>query len=602
MKNRIKTGIAFGESIRTEKIRHRNYFQSDSGYSPISLRGFMLPALLIFLLGLLFIKLIYLQFFQGSYYRNLANSNRIRTEVIHAPRGIIFDRSGKPLVYNVPGFREKGEGKTILLNQEQALSRIAGGKKLEIDSLRRYPYTDLAVAAIGYVAQISQEELQEPLFASYRPGDIVGKAGIEQQYEHILKGEDGRKLIEVDAMGKQARLLGKADPLPGQNITLTLDIALQQAAYKALEGIERGVVIASTPQGEILALVSKPSYDPNLFTMGKGYEPATDSAYKNVSEILQDSDKQPLLDRAIAGVYPPGSTFKLITAAAALEKKVIDEKYQIEDTGILKVGDFSFANWYFTEYGKTEGSVGVVKAIKRSNDIFFYKVAQLLGVEDLSFVARKFGLGKPLGIDLGGEAKGLVPDPGWKKKTLGEAWYLGDNYHYGIGQGYLLTTPLQVNMLTSVFANEGNLYVPYLLKTQNSKLKTQKFLSEKTISLIRQGMIESCAPGGVAWPLFEFKIKNKELRIDGKDILEVKPSTTSAGLKDIQEYRQIVVACKTGTAQHGGEKTLPHAWITLFAPAYKPQIVLTVLAESSGEGSNFAAPVAKKVLEEWFSR
>ncbi|MDZ4227752.1 MAG: penicillin-binding transpeptidase domain-containing protein, partial [Candidatus Levybacteria bacterium] len=225
--------------------------------------------------------------------------------------------------------------------------------------------------------------------------------------------------------------------------------------------------------------------------------------------------------------------------------------------------------------------------IQRSNDIFFYKLAAMVGVDKLSFFAEKFGLGKKLGIDLTGEQTGIVPTQEWKKETIGENWYLGDTYHYGIGQGYLLTTPLQVNILTQAIANEGIIYKPHLLRNPAfAKASTfanasadrsagkEKFLSKGTIDLIKEGMIGSCSDGGVAWPLFDFKVKNNSVSI----------------------------ACKTGTAQHGDEDTLPHAWITLFAPADNPEIIVTVLSESSGEGSNIAAPIAKKILEEWFGR
>jgi penicillin-binding protein 2 len=240
-----------------------------------------------------------------------------------------------------------------------------------------------------------------------------------------------------------------------------------------------------------------------------------------------------------------------------------------------------------------------VKAIKRSNDIFFYKVGNLLGVDKLSAFATKFGLGKRLGIDLQGEAGGLVPTKEWKQKTFGEDWYLGDDYHYGIGQGFLLTTPLQVNSWTETIANGGTVYEPHLLKNQESRVKNQDVVSDKNIGLIRQGMVEACETGGVAWPFFNFKVQNPKLQIDGKYILEAPAATMSANFKD---YRHVAVACKTGTAQHGGEDTKPHAWITVFAPAYNPQVVVTVLSEESGEGSNIAGPIAKEILEKWFEK
>ncbi len=368
--------------------------------------------------------------------------------------------------------------------------------------------------------------------------------------------------------------------------------------YSAAEDIEKGAVIVSKPNGEILAMVSKPSYDPNLFTLDSTYHVAPDSAYKNISSVLTDGQGQPLLNRVIGGVYPPGSTFKLVVAAAGLEDKIIDSRYSVTDTGVLKVGEFSFANWYYTEYGgKESGDVNVVRALARSNDIFFYKLAELLNVDRLSAMAKKFGLGNVSGIDLPGEAKGTVPTREWKKANIGDSWYLGDTYHFGIGQGFLLTTPLQVNMWTAAIANSGVLAEPYLIKDSANARATvgrQKLLSEKTIELIRQGMVESCSTGGVAWPLFEFKVQNSKLKVDGKNFMKVASSSA--------DTRQVSIACKTGTAQHGGEKTLPHAWITLFAPAYDPQVVVTVLSESSGEGSNKAAPVAKRILEAYFAK
>jgi penicillin-binding protein 2 len=374
---------------------------------------------------------------------------------------------------------------------------------------------------------------------------------------------------------------------------------LQEKVYRATKEVKKGAVVVSTPDGQILAMVSRPTYDPNLFTLDETYKAASDSAYQTVESMILDSENQPLLDRAIGGTYPPGSTFKIVTAISGLENNVIDGDFHITDTGILKVGDFSFANWYFTQYGRTDGEVNVIKALSRSNDIYFYKLGQMLGVDKLSETARKFGLGEQLGIDLGGEMTGLVPSKKWKKDTLNEDWYLGDNYHYGIGQGYLLTTPLQVNSWTQVVANGGTLYQPRLIKNQESKIKNKELLSKETLSLVREGMLDSCRDGGVAFPFFGYSVKNQALKskIDGKDFFEAKPATGSAVTKDSVG---ISVACKTGTAQHGGEDTKPHAWITLFAPAYHPEVVVTVLVESAGEGSSVAGPIAKKVLDAYF--
>ncbi|MDO8686910.1 MAG: penicillin-binding transpeptidase domain-containing protein, partial [Candidatus Berkelbacteria bacterium] len=479
----MKTGIAFADHIKTEKIKKRRFSYSDE--TDYKLRDFLLPLGIFFFLGILIFKLVSLQIINGSYYQLLSDKNRTRTNLIHAPRGIIFDRNGIPLVFNLPGFRETKNGKTKVLTREEAMSLIASGKTdLEVDSLRFYPKKDALSHVLGYTGQITKEELSLEEFTNYNSGDLIGKSGIEKEYEKNLRGVDGKELIEVDALGKKVRTLGLTDPIPGQNITLTIDANLQQAVFEALKDVKKSAVIVSSPKGEILSLVSKPSFDPNLFTMGEGYE-ATDAAYKNISSLLLDSENQPFLNRAISGAYPPGSTFKLVTAAAGLENKVIDENFTVEDNGVINVGAFSFSNWYFTQYGRTEGAVNVVKAIKRSNDIFFYKLAEKVGVDKLAETARKFGLGQKTGIDLGGEVSGLVPDPEWKKKTIGESWYLGDVYHYGIGQGYLLTTPLQVNMFTQAVANKGTLYKPQFLKNSKFEIRNSKLLSEKTFSLIR---------------------------------------------------------------------------------------------------------------------
>ncbi len=596
----MKLGASFSDAIHTEKNMSLRFSRKSgkSDFSSHAMRGYLF--LLFIGIGALILlgRLAFLQLLAGGYYRSISDTNRIRTALIHAPRGIIFDRDDKPLVFNVPGYRETVNGKTVLIDEKAALDKIAkGDKKLEVDSLRQYPIGEAAAHVVGYIGQISTEDLKDPLFAGYNAGDLVGKMGIEQSGETFLRGVDGKVLVEVDATGKPIRILGETDPIAGQNIFLTIDSSLQKEVANAMKTVKRGAAIVTTPTGEVLAMVSKPSFDPNLFTMGEHFDPPSDATYHTVEQVLLDGTGQPLLDRAISGTYPPGSTFKLVTATAALQTKTIDTSYTVEDDGILKVGDFSFANWYYTEYGRTEGPVDVVKAIKRSNDIFFYKVGQLLGVDTLSSFAQKYGLGKPLGISIEGEAKGLVPTKEWKEKVIGDKWYLGDDYHYGIGQGYLLTTPLQVNSWTATIANGGTVYAPRLLKNQNPVVKNKDFLSMDTLNTVREGMIESCDTGGVAWPFFGFAVKNSHLQIDGKDITEAPNATGSA---DASDMRHVVVACKTGTAQHGDDSTLPHAWITAFAPAYHPQIVVTVLSEESGEGSNVAGPIAKEIMQYYF--
>ncbi len=597
----MKHGVAFGDHIKTEKIKRRHY---EEEAPPLRLRWYLLPTILVVVGLVLVCNLFSVQIIQGKYYQGLSDSNRMRTQVIPAPRGVIFDRNGNPLVYNLPGYQliehcsvnDHQTCKTTHLSQDKALSLIAkGAKNIQVDSLRDYPYKDAMSDVLGYIGQISESELKSGSYNGYQPNAWVGQSGIEEQYEQQLHGQDGQALIEVNALGQPVRSLGQTDPIPGNNITLTLDLKLQQAAFNAAKDLKKGVVIVSKPDGEILAMVSKPSFDPNLFTLDNTYKPATDSAYKSVEGIITDSKNQPLLNRAIGGIYPPGSTFKIVVSAAGLQEKIIDQNYTIVDTGVLKVGDFSFANWYYTDYGKKEPKpLNVSAALTRSNDIFFYKLAQKISVDKLSAFAKTMGIGQILGIDLPGEVTGVLPTTQWKQKEIGQEWYLGDTYNYGIGQGYLLTTPLQVNTWTQIIANGGTLYMPHLLMTRNPVVKERDVLDAKTVDLIRQGMIGSCNPGGVAYPLFNYQVKNPKLEIDGKNITQV--ASASA------DTRHIVIACKTGTAQVGGQESLPHAWITLFAPAYNPQIVVTVLEESAGEGSDISAPVAKQVLDTYFGK
>lgn len=596
----MKTGFAFSEHIRAEKMPKRH----NAGSRATMLRNYLFPLIIFITAGIILFRLFSLQIVQGSYYRSLSDSNRIRTTVIRAPRGIIFDRSGKPLVYNIPGFRKVGKDKNAeIISREEALTRTAKGESgIAIDSLRSYPYKDAMSHVLGYVGQIAKEQLDSGAYEGYSFDDTIGKTGIEQQYEQTLAGTDGKELSEVDAMGKKLRLLGQTDPIPGKDIILTIDADLQEAAFEAMKNVAKGAAVVSTPKGEILALVSKPSFDPNLFTQDTSYKVATDAAYTDVAAILTDGRSQPLLNRAIGGVYPPGSTFKLVAAASGLENGVIDKKYIVKDTGIIRVGQFSFSNWFYSQYGRTDGDVDVIKGIQRSNDVFFYKMAEKVGIDTISQTGKEFGIGSVLGIDLPGEVGGVLPTKEWKEKVIGEPWYLGDTFIYGIGQGYLLTTPLQVNLWSQIVAADGNYYMPHLLKKDNKRSTKSGLLSRESDALIREGMVQACSEGGTAYPLVDFKVQNAKLKVDGKNFTAIDPTATASGnIKNVKSWRKVTLACKTGTAEQGGAKDKPHAWITLFAPAYDPQIVITVLAESSGDGSTVSGPIAKKILEAWFS-
>lgn len=595
----VKVGPAFFDSISDEKIYK---VRSSSKFTSSDLLTLLPVFCLVLFFAIILVRLFYIQILHASYYKNLSEQNRTRTEIIAAPRGIIFDRFGRPLVSNSPAFNITENGKVRFIARDEALQLISQGKSVANDVERNYIYKSAFTHVLGYTGQISADEITKPSYDGYSSLDFVGKAGLESQYEDLLHGTNGKRLYEVDAKGEKIRELGTEAAIPGQDLKTTLDRDIGLSVASHMKDVKSGAVVVSDPRdGSIRALYSAPSFDPNVFTHADNYR--ADGDYQNVESILNDSTSQPLLDRSISGTFPPGSTFKLIAATAALEKGSITLDTQIEDTGVLKVGSFSFGNWYFLQYGRTEGNLNIVGAIKRSNDIFFYKTAEQTGVDYISSWARTFGLGSRLGLDLQGEAKGTVPTVEWKEKIIGEQWYLGDTYNYGIGQGYLLTTPLQVNMFTTVFANGGTLFRPHLIQ-ENAKILKKDFIKSANIDLVRQGMIEACDTGGVAWPLFQFKVKNSRLPIDNRDYFQDASSGAqmSSGLGGPPaRWARIKVACKTGTAEVGGDKN-PDAWITVFAPFYKPEIAVTVLVENGGEGSSIAGPIAKQILTDYFEK
>lgn len=536
---------------------------------------FLILTLVFFFI--IFLRLTSLQIVKGGVNRELADGNRIQIKIIHAPRGVIFDRNNKILAANSPAFRlfDKETNKTKLITREEALKLEVKNDPalpdLEVDNVRSYPNGEKLAHVVGYVGEISPDQLKSSQFAGYLPGDRIGQSGVEAQYESILKGKDGGEIIETDSKNNKLRILRRVMPIPGENIYLTIDKDLQEKVYQFLKdaafksGSCCGAAIAVDPtNGQILSLVSIPSFDPNIFTKYQDEQ--------IISELFQRSD-YPILNRAIAGTYPPGSTFKIISSIAAITSNKITPQTEFLDTGEIYLGAFRFSNWYFNQYGKTEGPVNLVKAIKRSTDTYFYQVAQILGLNPFIAWARKLHLGEKTGIDIPGEVVGLVPDETWKLKNTGEIWYPGDTLHLSIGQGYILTTPLQILNMTSFVASDGILYKPkLLLKLDGSNSKKEVMLSnivskEQLIS-IKQGLSEVPKAGGTAWPFFTFPIQT---------------------------------AGKTGTAEYGDPKNRTHAWYTSYAPADDPKIAMTVLIEGGGEGSSVAAPVAKEIMRWFFS-
>jgi len=575
----MKLGKAFSDSVSaTQKTATRMPRETGQSWWIGTGRALIFATILFVAFFVLLWRLFDLTIIRGHEFRGLADSNRTRELIRHAPRGLLLDRTGKPLVENIPQYRLVG-GTTKTISKEEgdrlAKSGLPQGTFLEIDYRRQYLYPDSLSQVTGYTGELTERELHDEYYElrDYHAGDKIGRSGAEAYFEDKLHGRDGRELVEVDAIGNTLRVLGRQEEIPGEDITLSVDAALSETVARAFPRSENGAVVITKPStGEILALYSAPTFSANTFSLG-----LSTGEY----EALLNNPDRPLFNRAIGGVYPPGSTFKIILALGGLEEAYVKPDTIVEDNGTITIGQFTFPNWYFLQYGKTEGSVDIVKAIKRSNDIFFYKVGEWLGITKIAKWARIAGIGKALGIELSGEATGLVPDPTWKAQQFNtpadlaahnNQWYLGDTYHVAIGQGYLLTTPLQVNAWTNIIASSGKLCRPTIQK--GSGECKDLGIKKETIKLITTGLQEACAVGGTGWPLFDFKVKTIP----------------------------VPVACKTGTAEFGDPKNRTHAWFTAFAPAEEPEISATVLVEGAGEGSNVAAPVAKKILEDWFGR
>ncbi len=486
--------------------------------------SWFLKGVLVF--GFLFLvgRLLELQIIKGDYFRSLSDENRIKRVTIFAPRGKIVARGGEVLVGN----NEKG---------------------------RDYVLGSAFAHVSGYVSESNADEVGKvdpscPDKGERKLGSLVGRDGLEEYYDCRLKGIDGEKLIEVDTMGKEIRTIGIRNPVAGEDLVTNIDFRLQKkikeivAEAKEMPEKPKGAIVVTDVRGQVLALYSFPSYDP-----------------KNIGEAVIDPNL-PLFNRAVSGAYHPGSTFKIVTSVAGLQDKVIDSDFTYNDTGVVKVGDFSYSNWYFTQYGRTEGEIGLEKAIARSTDTFFYKLGEMIGAERLAKWANTFGLGAKSGIDLPGETAGLIPTPEWKKEVKGEAWFLGNTYHMAIGQGDVTSSPLQVNLVASVVGNGGKLCSPKLVGSTNCKSLN---IDKKDLEEIRMGMIGACSTGGTAYPFFDFKPQ---------------------------------VACKTGTAETE-EIDKTHAWFTAFMPANDPQLAVSVIVEKAGEGSKVAAPIAKEIFKYW---
>jgi len=547
-------------------------------------------------------RLAYLQLAEGTHNRKLADSNRIRLIPKQPERGKILDRRGRILagsrlshsVFLWPLAHKQGDwGKTIkrlsqVLNiSEQSLQkrleqagynspflvRVARGispaqvtalteysdelegVQVDAEAVRYYPNGDLAAHVIGYTGELSDEDLDKRRTEGYRLGDVIGQMGIESAYESLLRGEWGGQQVEVDGTGKVVKVLGKKPTAPGRDVTLTLDIDLQKAAETAL-GQRKGAIVAIDPRnGAVLAMVSRPTFDPNLFSTN-----ITDAQWQQLQ-----SANHPFVNRALQG-FPPASTFKIVTTTAAIESGKFDPGTVLQTYPSITVGGVEFGDWNRAGFGP----LGFTGAMAYSSDTFFYQIAMGIGGDILIDWTRRYGFGRKTGIELSSEeSPGLVPDNAWKQETIKESWFLGDTINMSIGQGYLQSSPLQVAVMFAVPANNGYLVKPHLLKDNEAAQTWREPLnvSPETIGLLHQGLREVITYGTGA-----------EFNTDGI------PS----------------VAGKSGTAEDFGRES--HAWFGAYAPTENPEIIVVAFAENSGGGgSKVTAPMVSQVLRMYFN-
>jgi penicillin-binding protein 2 len=525
----------------------------------VSWKYWLMKFALVLSLGIIFISVFRLSVIRGSYYKNLAIENKLMEQNIPAARSLILDRKGRIVAKSVYQYFKMDEKNKIYEGVGDFQGYKFEGRDLAFELKRSYPYGESMSFITGYVGKVSQEDQSSNKCGiKLDNSSVIGRSGIESYLDCELRGVEGRRLVEVDAMGKYVRELGRQEPEVSKSLNLSIDAYWQDKIYKILNGKKAVVIISEPKTGKIISLVSSPAFDPNDFS----YDPDQNK----IKEYLNDNENLPLMNRSISGRYSPGSVFKMVIATAGLESGVIDKNSLIEDTGIIKVGDYSYSNWLWSKSGATDGMVNIIKAIQRSNDIFFYKLGEMLGLERIETWAKKYGYGSKTGVELVGELDGIVPNEKWKKEVKGENWYLGDTYHLSIGQGGLSITPLQVNQMTNVIANNGWKCKMSVLK--DSKIECEDLnIRKENLRIVIEGMKNACKTGGTAWPLFNFKTE---------------------------------IACKTGTAEVGDGSKDTHAWLTAYAPADDPQISITVLVERGGEGSDVAAPIVGDILKEWF--
>ena len=574
----------------------------------------------LFIIGALAIRFFQIQVLEGLQYRQRAALQSSRSVVLLPERGLILDRNGELIVGNQPGFRLRLYPdavtlpervlqflETELLHKPQDMAeRFANAMKrrpfrpetlvdllsrddvarvyakryeypelsIQTVPIRRYPHDDVAAHLFGYLGEINDKELERMKgFGAYAAGDIIGKQGLEEFYDRLLFGSKGFEIFRVDAAGRIQELLQTEPPAPGWDLVLTIDLPTQLAAEKALQG-KRGAIVAIDPNtGGILAIVSRPAFLPEKFIGGIN---------KNDWNELRDDPGHPLEYRAVRGQYPPGSTFKLLTAIAALEERITTEGEKVFCPGHYRLGRRTFRCWKAGGHG----AVKLHDAIVMSCDTYFYEISRRLGIQKIAEYARRFGFGALTGLDMGGEKPGLVPDPAWKLRTNRGPWQEGETIIVGIGQGSILATPLQMARFYAAIANGGWL-VP-------------SHVRHDFASTYRPASVEP-APHPVSSPL-----DVSPWVLESMQRALVSTVNDPGGTGGHSRFRQILVAGKTGTSQvvqqkERGEELADHlkdhAWFVAYAPAEKATIAVAVLVEHGGGGGSVAAPIARMVLE-----
>lgn len=569
----------------------------------------------------LFVRLFYLQMMQGEEYRRMSESNSIRLQHIDAPRGLIFDRNGEMLVDNRPSFdlgiiirdakpldetlaklsyhtripfdefkakiataKQRTPYDPVILKSDIGRDLLAvaevhrfdlPGVTISVKPRRHYLQEHSAAHLLGYLGEINVKELGNENFESYLQGDLIGRFGVEKTYERYLSGQRGGRQVEVDATGRMVRVLDTIDAHAGNNIYLTIDIKLQQRAEELLA--ERtGAVVALEPEtGEILAMASNPAFDQNIFVGGL--------SQAQWDELISNPHR-PMENKALQAEYPPGSTYKIVTAMAGLGEGVVDRNTTFYCPGAYRFGDRTFHCWKRGGHGK----VNLVKALTESCDVYFYQVGEKLGVDRLAWYAKASGLGARTGVDLDNEGRGLIPTAAWKKKRFGEPWYRGETLSIAIGQGFNLTTPIQLAVLTGAVANGGARYQPHVFKEIRSV--ENQVVRQNERNLVGQ------------LPLDE-----RHLKIIQKGLWEV--VNGPRGTAKISKIKEVEMSGKTGTAQVFTRKTKKvekeediadhlksHAWFVAYAPHKDPQIAIAVIVEHGSHGSSAASPIVKELV------